>query len=145
MKRKSLFVMLLLLCLCGCGNEEGIDRASGNAVVDGENTDAAMSTEQASTEIRICMDGEIHYTEVELQIVKNALGDEEGSKKIMEQLNQFGIYNITRTEVLKEEEILVETSAGKRYVLHVTSRNYYIYAIQKDGEDGEYIYMELND
>lgn len=128
--------MLMVLCLSGCNKTPSMPE-SDLGVESG-----SKETEQESTEILNPPNGEIHYTETELQIVEDELGNHENAQEIMKQLNYFGIYNITKAELLvagEEEELMVETSDHRNFVIHYYSDKHHIHAIEKDGE---YIYFE---
>ena len=143
MRKLSLMaVLVLLMCLWGCGDEaaqKGIDGDSALVNVTTAGNDADSDTGADHSELLNPPTGEIHYTEAELQIVKTAIGDEEGAKEILKQLNGFGIYNIIKAEMSGDEELEVETSEEKIYVLYC-NKKYHIYGMK---ENGEYIYTEV--
>lgn len=148
-KRISIIAVLLVIGLCGCNRNMDASGADGGSVLEqpliGDETteDVVETTEQESTEILIPPNGEIHYTEVELKIVKNALKDEESAQQIMEELNQFGIYNIIRADLLGEPDdnkLEIETADNRVFVIYFYESYHSICAIEKDGE---YLYMEI--
>lgn len=128
--------MLLGLCISGCNKTPDIPAPDFGTEMGG---DAAVPE---STEILNPPNGEIHYTETELQLVEDSLGNRENAQEIMKQLNYFGIYNITRADLMvadEDQELEVETSDNLIFVMHYSTNDYHIYAIEKDGE---YIYAE---
>ena len=138
MKMKLYIVgMLLGLCICGC--DKSPDMAEMNI---GTETGSNHVQAQESTEILSPPKGEIHYTQAELQIVEDVLGNHENAQEIMKQLNSFGIYNIAKAELLvpgKEQELKVVTSDNREFIIHYYEKNHHIYAIEKDDT---YIYAE---
>lgn len=143
-KRIGIIAVLMMVGLCGCGKEQD---TTGVATTQQPVTEVATTeeatTEQGSTEILNPPNGDVFYTNEELRIVENALGDSVGAPRIMKQLNQFGIYNIIRADLLVEtgdKELEVETSDNRIFVVHFYNGDHHIYAIEKDGE---YIYTEV--
>lgn len=137
MKMKiCVIAMLLGLCISGCNRTADMPEPEFGAETVGD------AVTQESTEILNPPNGEIHYSEVELQLVEDALENRENAQEIMKQLNYFGIYDIVRADLLvadKESELEVETSDNRVFVIHCYAKNYHIYAIEKDGK---YIYAE---
>lgn len=128
--------MLLGLLICGCTKTPDMSEPDFETETSGD------IEKQQSTEILIPPNGEVHYTETELQLVEDVIGNHENAQKIMKQLNCFGIYDITKVEMLvddKEQELEVATADQRVFVIHCYTRNYHIYAIEKDGT---YIYAE---
>ncbi len=137
MKLKLYVVSILLgLFVCGCNKTQDMVESDFGTETSGD------IEKQGSTEILIPPNGEIHYTEAELQLVEDAIGNRENAQEIMKQLNCFGIYDIKKAKLLvpgKEQELEVETSDNRIFVIHYYEKNYGIYAIEKDDE---YIYAE---
>lgn len=138
MKMKLYIVgMLLGFCVFGCDKAAEVLETNIGAETGGNHVQA-----QESTEILNPPKGEIHYTQAELQIVEEVLGNQENAKNIMKQLNSFGIYNIAKVELLvpgKEQELKVVTSDNREFIIHYYEKNYHIYAIEKNDT---YIYAE---
>ncbi|MBQ9984094.1 MAG: hypothetical protein IJP29_05845 [Lachnospiraceae bacterium] len=128
--------MLLGLCISGCNQTPDIS-APDFGTETGEGVTACESTEILNPP-----NGEIHYTEAELKIMEETLGNHENAQEIMKQLNYFGIYNIIRADLLAEDEdqeLEVESFDNRIFVIHYSTNDYHIYAIKKDGE---YVYAE---
>ena len=151
MKRITI-LLFLVLCLWGCDsgrNEENMGTGSvlEQPLIEGENIDNIPEDTEETTEIRVLQDGEIHYSQAELEILKAAVGEEEDAQYLMEQVNGFGFYNIIRAEYEKDsssDKLEIETSEGKVYVLYLMNDSC-ITAVRKDGRDGEFIYMVTYD
>ncbi len=129
--------MLLGLFICGCNKTPDIPESDFGTATSGD------VEKQEFTEILIPPNGEIHYSEAELQIVEDVLGNHENAHEIMNQLNGFGIYDVVRVELLvagKKQELEVETADDRIFVIHYYTKNYHIYAVEKDDT---YIYTEV--
>ncbi len=136
--RMKLYIvgMLLGVLICGCNKTPDMNEPDFGVETSGD------VDKQESTEILIPPNGEVHYTEAELQLVEDAIGNYVNAQKIMKQLNCFGIYDIAKVTLLvdgKEQELEVATADQRVFVIHCYTKNYHIYAIEKDGT---YIYAE---
>lgn len=134
----KLYIMgiLLGLFICGCNKTPDMSEPDFGTETSGD------VDKQESTEILIPPNGEIHYTEAELQLVEDAIGNHVNAQEIMKQLNCFGIYDIAKVTLLvdgKEQELEMTTTDQRVFVIHCYTKNYHIYAIEKDGT---YIYAE---
>lgn len=140
MKRISYITLLLLfvLQLNGCSSRD----------IGRENGTEASTTKLATSEYLIYdKNREIKYTEEEQSIVQNAIGgDKEGAERILTKLNVLGLYHLEQACLVDEsnEKLEVVINEGKHYILWLEN-NFNIEAIQRDGVDGEFIFMEVND
>lgn len=94
-------------------------------------------------EILLPPNGEIKYTTEELNIIADALdGDIDRAEKLLNQLNEFGIYDIQKANMIDEENMEIVNKDAQCFILWLRLEDH-IGAIQRDSKEGEFIYMEV--
>lgn len=94
-------------------------------------------------EILLPPNGEIKYTTEELNIIADALdGDINSAENLLKQLNEFGIYDIQKANMIDKENMEIVNKDAQCFILWLRLEDH-IGAIQRDNKEGEFIYKEV--
>lgn len=106
----------------------------GSTIVTDDDFEVVVAPEEYS---------EVNFTDAEKDIIYKLIYNENIANNLLEQLNKVGVYEIKEGKLLPSDSgyLIQVTAKDGKFIGHLNG-DFHVDYIQKDGEDGDYLYLE---